>query len=138
MPNPDKQYGPVGREEFDKLAGRVMGLTNAIRALIEIAPDPAAAVEAVEKCFDVEAAMGQNWEYTDAYERDGLSNCLAELKMPIRHDWLTDSDPEGRILKAQQQYRDRQEALNAAAMERLLRPAQPDEPASGEPTSDPA
>ena len=87
--DPDKPYGPVGRDEFNRLGGYIIGLTNAIRALIEISPDPAAARAAVAKCFDTEAAMGQSFEYLDSSEREGLTHSVEEVLSPIRHDWLT-------------------------------------------------
>lgn len=92
--DPDKPYGPVSRDEFNRLGGYIIGLTNAVRALIEISPDPAAARAAVAKCFDTEAAMGQSFEYLDGSEREGLAHSLEEVLSPIRHDWLTGGDPE--------------------------------------------
>lgn len=131
MPDRPDGSGP-SREEFNRLQGYVVGLNNAIRALVEAAPDKAAALAAVERCFETESALGQSFEHVDGWTRAGIDHCLVELKEPIRHDWIVDSDPGGLIAKAQQAYRDRQQTLNAGVMARLLRPAQPDEPASGE------
>jgi hypothetical protein len=118
MSDPDESYRPVSREEFNRLTGYVAGLTNAVRALVELAPDKAAALAAVQDCF----------EYIDNWKREGLDDCLEALKMPIRHDLAKDSDPNGRIAKAEQDYADRQEQLNADVMAKLLRPSGSDSP----------
>ena len=124
--------GAISREEFSRLSGHVIGLTNAVRALIEAAPDRDAALATIERCFATEEAMGQSFEYIDAWQREGIDHCLDELKTPIPIDTSLDPDPGGRIAKAQQAYRERQDALHAGVMKQLLRPRQPDEPASGE------
>ena len=54
---------------------------------------------AVEECFEVEAAMGQSFEHLDHWKHEGLDDCLAELRMPTRHDLVIDSDPNGLITK---------------------------------------
>jgi len=92
--DPDKPFGPVSRDEFNRLGGYIIGLTNAIRALIEISPDPVTARAAVAKCFDTEAAMGQSFEYLEGSEREGLAQSLEEVMSPIRHDWLTGAAPD--------------------------------------------
>ncbi len=132
-PNADGPGGlPISREEFNRLSGQVLGLTNAVRALIEAAPDRQAAIAAVERCFATESALGQSLEHVDVWTSAGIEHCLAELQMPIRHDWVMDADPGGLIAKAQQEYAERQRAMNASVMARLLRPVPPDDAASAE------
>ncbi len=129
---PARTSSPISREEFSRLSGYVLGLTNAVRALIEAAPDRKAALAAVERCFATESALGQSFKHVDGWKSAGIEHCLAELQMPIRHDWVSDPDPGGLIAKAQREYAERQAALNANVMARLLQPPAPGDAAPGE------